>query len=187
MRVEPMAERLCREQLAASKCDFMIAVDDDRSQPANAFQTIDPQGRPIIVFTQALIDLAHNQDELAFVFGHEAAHHILGHIPRRQDQAKTGAILVGILGEASGLQGADLARVQEIGAGLAAQSYSKDFELEADALGAEVALRAGYDPMVGANFFTRLPDPGDRFMGSHPSNMQRQAVVAQAVRKLRGY
>lgn len=185
-RVEPVIEGMCRQKVRGRSCDFHIAVDDDASQPANAFQTLDPQGRPVIVFTKALLDMARNQDELAFVLGHEAAHHIAGHIPRRQDQAMTGAILVGILGQASGLSGAELQRVQEIGAGLAAQHYSKEFELEADSLGAEIALVAGYDPLRGAAFFTRLPDPGDRFMGSHPANAERQAVVAATVRRLGG-
>lgn len=185
-RMTPAVNRYCREILRSGNCSFQVAVDEDRSQPANAFQTLDDRGRPVIVFTRSLLGLSRNADELAFVLGHEAAHHIAGHIPRRQDQAMTGAILVGILGQSAGLSGAELQRAQEIGAGLAAQHYSKEFELEADALGAEIALAAGYDPIRGANFFTRLPDPGDRFMGSHPANAERLAVVRATVRRLTG-
>ena len=57
---------------------------------------------------------------------------------------------------------------------------------ELDALGAEIALAAGYDPIRGANFFTRLPDPGYRFMGSHPANAERLAVVRATVKRLAG-
>ncbi|SEC10179.1 Peptidase family M48 [Rhodobacter sp. 24-YEA-8] len=185
-RMTPVVIRFCREKLRRGNCAFQIAVDEDRAQPANAFQTLDDNGRPVIVFTRSLLNLAKNPDELAFVLGHEAAHHIAGHIPRRQDQAMTGAILVGILGQSAGLTGEELKRVQEIGAGLAAQHYSKEFELEADALGAEIAMAAGYDPIRGANFFTRLPDPGDRFMGSHPANSERLAVVRATVKRLAG-
>lgn len=185
-RMTPVVIRFCREKLRRGNCAFQIAVDEDRAQPANAFQTLDDNGRPVIVFTRSLLNLAKNPDELAFVLGHEAAHHIAGHIPRRQDQAMTGAILVGILGQSAGLTGEELKRVQEIGAGLAAQHYSKEFELEADALGAEIALSAGYDPIRGANFFTRLPDPGDRFMGSHPANSERLAVVRATVKRIAG-
>ena len=98
----------------------------------------------------------------------------------------TGAILVGILGQSAGLTGEELKRAQEIGAGLAAQHYSKEFELEADALGAEMAWLGGYDALKGANFFTRLPDPGDRLMGSHPANSERLAVVRATLKRLKG-
>ncbi len=182
----PAVNSFCRERLRSGNCNFLIAVDEDKDQPANAFQTLDDRGRPVIVFTRSLLKLARNKDELAFVLGHEAAHHIEGHIPRRQDQAMTGAILVGILGQSAGLTGEELLRAQEIGAGLAAQHYSKEFELEADALGAEIALAAGYDPLKGANFFARLPDPGDRFLGSHPANAERMAVVRATVKRLKG-
>lgn len=186
-RVAPVADQICRSQVRGRSCDFIIAVDDDPTAQANAYQTLDPQGRPMIVFTSGLLNMVENSDELAFVFGHEAAHHIAGHIPRRQDQAITGAIFAGVLAQIGGLGQADIQRVQEIGAGLAAQHYSKDFELEADALGAEIAWYAGYNPLRGAEFFTRLPDPGDRVLGSHPANAERRAVVAQRMAGLANY
>jgi len=72
------------------------------------------------------------------------------------------------------------------GAEVAARSYSRAFELEADALGAEIALLAGFDPVRGSGFFDRLPDPGDHFLASHPPNAQRKAQVAATVRRLTG-
>ena len=124
----------------------------------------------MIGFTLALIADARNADELAFVLGHEAAHHIEGHIPKRQDQAMSGALMAGILAQAGGASPEEVKAAQNLGAEMAARSYSKDFELQADALGAEVALVAGYDPLRGTAFFDRLPDPGDKFLGSHPPN-----------------
>ena len=58
----------------------------------------------------------------------------------------------------------------KLGAQVGARSYSKDFELEADALGTVITHRAGFSPLKGAAFFTRIPDPGDRFLGTHPPN-----------------
>lgn len=185
-RVEPVAERYCRDRGVAQTCDFRIVVDDRPGQPPNAFQTLDSFGRPVIGFTLALIADARNPDELAFVLGHEAAHHIAGHIPQRQEQAMSGALLAGVLAQASGLSPEEIRAAQNMGAEVAARSYSKEFELQADALGAEIALIAGYDPVAGSGFFDRLPDPGDRFLGSHPPNAQRKAQVAATVRRLRG-
>lgn len=185
-RVEPVAEEICRTRGAVRNCDFRIVVDDRPGQPPNAFQTVDSGGRPVIGFTLALIADARNPDELAFVLGHEAAHHIAGHIPRRQDQALTGALVAGVLAQASGLTPDEVRAAQNLGAEVAARGYSKDFELEADALGAEIALLSGYDPIRGTGFFDRLPDPGDRFLGSHPPNAQRKAQVMATVRRLQG-
>lgn len=185
-RVEPVAERYCRSRGVARTCDFRIVIDDRPGQPPNAFQTLDSNGRPVIGFTLALIADARNPDELAFVLGHEAAHHIEGHIPQRQEQALSGALLAGVLAQASGLSAEEIKAAQNLGAEVAARSYSRDFELQADALGAEIALIAGYDPVAGSGFFDRLPDPGDKFLGSHPPNAQRKAQVAATVRRLRG-
>jgi predicted Zn-dependent protease len=185
-RVEPVAERYCRSRGIARNCDFRIVIDDRPGQPPNAFQTLDKLNRPVIGFTLALIADARNPDELAFVLGHEAAHHIEGHIPKRQDQALSGALLAGVLAQASGLSPDEVTKAQNLGAEVAARSYSKDFELQADALGAEIALVAGYDPVLGTGFFDRLPDPGDKFLGSHPPNAARKAQVAATVRRLQG-
>jgi predicted Zn-dependent protease len=185
-RVEPVAESYCRSRAVARTCDFRIVIDDRPGQPPNAFQTLDSLNRPVIGFTLALIADARSPDELAFVLGHEAAHHIEGHIPKRQDQAMSGALLAGVLAQASGLSPEEIKEAQNLGAEMAARSYSKEFELQADALGAEIALVAGFDPVRGSGFFDRLPDPGDRFLGSHPPNAQRKALVVATVRRLQG-
>ena len=98
----------------------------------------------------------------------------------------SGALMAGILAQASGLTPEEVKQAQDLGAEVAARSYSKDFELQADALGAEIALVAGFDPVRGTAFFDRLPDPGDRFLGSHPPNAARKAVVAATVRRRTG-
>lgn len=175
--VEPVAERECRARTRNTSCDFLIVVDDRPDQPANAFQTLDESGRPIIAFTVQLIRDARNRDELAFVLGHEAAHHIAGHIARAQQNAVAGAVIAGSLAVllGGGPEAVDVAQRQ--GAQVGARTYSKSFELEADALGTVITARAGFDPVRGAEFFTRIPDPGDRFLGTHPPNAQRIATV----------
>jgi Zn-dependent protease with chaperone function len=184
-RVEPVAEALCRERARGVNCDLRIVVDDRRGQPPNAFQTVDRSGRPIVGFTLALIADARNADEIAFVMGHEAAHHVLNHIPRRMQTAQGAAILAGAMARANGATPEGIRAAEQFGAEMGARSYSKEFELEADALGVEIAYIAGYDPVKGAAFFSRLPDPGDRFLGTHPPNAERQAQVARVVARLR--
>lgn len=175
--IEPVAERECRARTTGVNCDFRIVVDDRPGQPANAFQTLDENGRPIVAFTLGLIADARNDDELAFVLGHEAAHHIAGHIGRQQQNAMAGAVIFAGIATLSGGDANAVRTAQELGAEVGARRYSKDFELEADALGTIITARAGYDPLRGAEFFTRIPDPGDRFLGTHPPNTARLDTV----------
>ena len=176
-RVEPVAESLCRDRSPRVNCDFLIRVDPNRAAPPNAFQSLDASGRPVLTFTQSLIAEARNRDEIAFVVGHESAHHIEGHIARQRQSAATGALVGGLIASVAGADGATVNQISRIGADVGARRYSRDHELEADALGTIITARAGFDPVRGAAFFSRIPDPGDRFLGTHPPNAQRIDVV----------
>jgi Zn-dependent protease with chaperone function len=176
-RVKPVAERECRNRSPQLNCDFRILVDDRPGQQINAFYTQDRSGRPIIGFTLPMIAAVRNTDELAFVLGHEAAHHIAGHIPRQQQNAAAGALILGGLASLSGASQGVIDQAVDIGAGVGARSYSKSFELEADALGTVITHRAGYAPLRGVEFFSQIPDPGNRFLGTHPPNADRVATV----------
>lgn len=182
--VEPVAEAECLRARPGANCDFRIVIDDRPGQPPNAFQTLDATGRPILAFTLALLAQTQNADEIAFVMAHEAGHHIAGHLDRQQANATVGAVLGGVLGQ--GLGGGDqgVRQAQQLGAALAARRYSKDFELEADRLGTRIAAYAGFDPVLGSQFFLRLPDPGDRFLGTHPGNAERMGEVARTAASL---
>lgn len=176
--VEPVAEAECRARAPDANCDFRIVVDDRPGLPPNAYQTLDDTGRPIIAFTILLIVEVRNRDEMAFILSHEAAHHIEGHLKRQQQNAEVGAVVFGQLASVIGGSDPDaIQAAQEFGAAFAARAYSKDFELEADALGTVIAAKAGYNPLRGAEFFFRIPDPGNTFLGTHPANADRLAIV----------
>jgi Zn-dependent protease with chaperone function len=183
-QVEPVAERECRRRTTGMICDFKIVIDDNEDEVPNAFQTLDKNGRPVIAFNIGLIRLAQNEHELAFVLGHEAAHHIRGHLVKQRKHAAAGALIFGGLATLTGGDAESVKSAQELGAVVGARSYSKDFELEADTLGTAIAKYSGYDPLVGARFFTRIPDPGDRFLGTHPPNRQRMDTVRNALNAL---
>lgn len=178
--IEPVAERECRRRASGANCDFKIVVDDRLNAPSNAYQFLDKSGRPIVAFTLAMILEAHNPDELAFVMGHEAAHHIRGHLARQNEAAAAAAVVFAGLAVLTGATAQGVESATELGAAVGARSYSKDYELEADALGTIITMRAGYDPVKGSEFFTRIPDPGNRFLGSHPPNAERRATVLRA-------
>ncbi len=183
-RMKPVAERECRQRAPQRNCNFKIVVDDRPNQPPNAFQTLDRNGRPILAFNLALIASVRNEDELAFVVGHEAAHHIAGHLQRQQQHASAGAIIMGGLAAMTGASDVGIRTASDLGAAVGARSYSKEFELEADALGTVIAHRAGFNPVRGAEFFNQIPDPGDRFLGTHPPHAARIATVRRVASQL---
>ena len=180
-RVEPVAERACRSNTKGLNCDFLIRIDDRRGIGANAYQTYDNSGRPVLAFTPALLRQMKNRDEVAFALSHEAAHHIRGHISQTQSSAQVGAILGAVIGSAVGLDqgGVDLAT--DIGGTVGARRFSKAFELEADSLGARIAEAAGYDALRGVLYFQDASDPGNQFLGTHPPNADRIRIVRRTV------
>lgn len=183
--VEPVAEEECARRNPGANCDFRIVVDDRPGMPPNAFQTLDGNGRPLLALTASLIAQMRNADEIAFVMSHEASHHIAGHLARQDENAMLGAAVFGELASReAGATAESIRMAQMVGAQVGARSFSKEFELEADALAVLVASQAGFDPIRGAEFFLRIPDPGNRFLGTHPSNAERIATVTRAAAEL---
>ncbi len=183
--VQPVATQECLRLTDGVNCNFLILVDTRPDAPPNAFQSEDKDGRPVLTFTSSLISDARNAHELAFVMGHEAAHHIAGHLARQRRNAMAGAIVFAGLATLTGASAAGVADAQKLGAAVGARSYSKEFELEADQLGTLITIRAGYSPEIGAQFFTRIPDPGDRFLGTHPPNGARMETVRRTAALIR--
>ena len=179
-RVIPVAVTECRQRTRA-RCDFQVGVDEDPSAPPNAFQTEAADGTPMLIFTETLLKDLQNVHELAFILGHEAAHHIEGHLDQTNRNATSGALIGGLTAAIFGADTSVIESASRIGGTVGARRYSKDFELEADFLGARITQRAGYDAVRGAEYFTRIADPGNRFLGTHPPNADRINTVRGAV------
>ncbi len=178
------ARAQCLRKTDGQKCDFKILVDLNPKAPANAFQTLDENQQPVIIFTRSIIQSAQNADELAFVMGHEAAHHVLGHIARQNENASASAAKFGDLARLQGASAAEIEEAQKLGAKVGVQAYVQSFELEADRLGTIITYNAGYNPLIGAKYFGRIPDPGDKFLSTHPPNAKRVQIVEQTARQL---
>lgn len=175
-RVEPVAEQVCRSIHRGAPrgfCDFRVTTINDPRQPPNAFQTIGQDGRPVIAFNVNMLRTVRNDHEIAFIFGHEAGHQIARHIEQTQANALAGALIGGLIIAASG---GDASVGVDIGAQIGGRSYSKKYELEADAIAAHIASRAGYSPEIGAKTFERTQ--GSRaLLATHPPSSDRQDRV----------
>lgn len=121
-----------------------------------------------------LLTAVSNDDELAGVLGHEIAHVNAHHLARQQDatQLLNYATLLGLL--LSAIQPA-------VGAGALALNtavqlkYRREFEQEADYLGAGYMRRAGYEPRGMLDFFQKMlaqqrvaPQAVPPYLLSHP-------------------
>ncbi len=178
-RVEPVAEATCRaenSQAAGRFCDFRLVVDNRPNQPPNAFQSIGKDGRPVITFNIAMLRTAQNDDELAFILGHEAGHQIAQHINKASTQATLGGILLGGIVAAAGGSQTAVRDAANIGGSVGARAYSQTFELEADVIGTYIADRAGYNARRGARSFARFSGGGG-IMSTHPPSGRRLATV----------
>ncbi|MBL4751185.1 MAG: M48 family metallopeptidase [Amylibacter sp.] len=183
-RVEPVAERSCRQihKNANPKfCDFVIKVNKDPRQPANAYQSIGQDGRPVITFNINMIRSIQNDHEIAFILGHEAGHQIAKHLGKTRQNQVAGAVLGGLLAAALG---ADMQSGADLGGLVGARSYSKGFELQADRIGTHIASRAGYNPVIGARSFNRTQG-SNAFLSTHPPSQDRINTVNQTAARIR--
>lgn len=173
---------LVRKLLAAMGQDpkaWTVRVLDTTPPTNNAFVV---GGEYVYVFT-GFLAAAQSDDELAFVLGHELGHSLLKHNERRQNdsamQLSQLAVLIAALSK-----GKTVKELGEFGEVFGAQ-YSQKDEAEADALGAAIAVRAGFDPLRGADFFTRMVKqndaaaPGATLTEAQLQSMRVQATLAQ--------
>jgi Zn-dependent protease with chaperone function len=188
-RIEASAEAMCRETHPSRPprtCDFDLRLVDDPRIGPNAFQTVRRDGRPVVAMTVQLVAETANADEIAFVLGHEAGHHIADHIAKSRSQAITGALVLGTIASLGNASQDVVSDMMDLGASLGGRAYSQSYELEADVLGAYIAARAGYDPERGSRVFARPAlAAGGGLLSTHPASTRRQATVAATAAEIR--
>jgi hypothetical protein len=137
---------------------------------------------------------ARSEAELAGVLAHEMAHVALRHGTNQASKAYLAQAGLGILGGLLGRKSNASQIVGSIGGvGLNAVflKFSRDDEYQADAVGAEMMAKSGYDPVAMATFFALLRseqarDPGklEGFFSSHPAAGDREARIRQLASNL---
>jgi predicted Zn-dependent protease len=140
----------------------------------------------IIYVNRGLIELARDEGELAGVLSHEISHVALRHVTAQVGKAMLAqmgvAVLGGVLGDGQKGQAAQFGA--QAGLQLYLLKYSRDYETQADVLGAQIMARAGYHPSGMVSFFRRLEGEGGgrrapRWLSSHPDLQSRAVRVTQ--------
>jgi hypothetical protein len=143
-------------------------------------------GGPIFI-NIGTIDAAANEAELAGVMAHEMSHVYMQHSVKQAEKGQTLQGLASILGAV--LPGNAIGNIGragiQIGAGTLSLKYSRGDEAQADAVGAIIAYRAGYNPKAMADFFQKLEQEagpgGPQFLSDHPNPGNRQEAVSREI------
>jgi len=129
------------------------------------------------------INAAQNEAQLAGVMAHEMSHVYMQHTAKSVHRQELGQIIGALGGIFGGTAGA-VARVGAAGAGLYLLKYSRKDEAQADAVGAIIMYKAGYNPMELANFFEILDKQGNsgpQFLSDHPNPGNRSSAIAKQI------
>ncbi len=149
-------------------------------------------GGPMYV-NRGMIEAARNEGEMAGVMAHEISHVALRHgtsqaTKQSNPLAQLGAIGL-ILGGAilGGQTGAQLGQMVVAGYFL---RYSREYETQADTLGAQILADAGYDPQDLANMFKTIQAENKggnppEWLSSHPNPSNRYENINRESRLLR--
>lgn len=158
-------------------CGYGVKFTSD--QRVNAFA----DGENIYI-TSGMMRFTNNDNELALVVGHEIGHNTMDHIPKSQGNALAGALIVGIIGAAVGVDTTNL------GAQMGRAAFSQDFEAEADYVGVYYAARAGFDVSDVAKVWRRMAatNPASIHLAgtSHPSSAKRFLAIEKTRDEIRG-
>src|SRR6188474_2321597 len=118
-------------------------------------------GGPMFV-QRGMFTAAATEGEVAGVMAHELSHVLLRHGTANASKAQNPWLqlgqLAGQIGGAvvGGGAGAAIAQGADFGLGTLLLKYSREYEKQADLLGAQIMARAGYDPRALAHMFETI-------------------------------
>ena len=165
--------------------EWSVAIVDD-PETVNAWCMA---GGRMAVYTGLFEKLKLTDAEFAQIMGHEISHALANHTAERMSRAmatSVGVVAVGVL--------ADNKIVAMGGAAVAAKMAlelpnSRTAEAEADQIGMELAVRAGYDPDAAVTLWQKMGAQGGskppEFLSTHPAPGNREAALAAMIPTMR--
>jgi hypothetical protein len=149
-------------------------------------------GGPMFV-QRGMFDAAASEGEVVGVMAHELSHVLLRHGTANASKAQNPWLqlgqIAGIVGGAvvGGATGSAIAQTSQFGLGTWLLKYSREYEKQADLLGAQIMARAGYDPRALARMFETIEREsknsggggGPQWMSSHPNPGNRTQYITK--------
>jgi Zn-dependent protease with chaperone function len=193
-RVEGYLERLGDRLVEAAPRELNNPVFEYSFSPVNLkdINAFALPGGPMFV-NRGMIEAARTEGEVAGVMAHELAHVLLRHGTANATKAQgfqigalAGAIAGAVIG---GGWGQIIQQGSQFGLGTWLMKYSRDYERQADLIGAQIMARAGYDPRELAHMFETIQkqggNGGPEWLSSHPNPGNRTQAITQEAAKLR--
>jgi len=188
--VDRIGERLAQQVPAEFQHrEFDYTFDVVNLAEINAFAL---PGGPMFAH-RGMLEKAGSEAEIAGVLAHEISHVALRHGTAQASKAgkyqmgQVGAAIVGAI--IGGGWGEAVSTVGQLGFGAAFLRYSRDYEKQADLLGAQIMARSGYDPRAMATMFQRIEkESGGRapeWLSNHPNPGNRAAYITKEAQALR--
>ncbi len=154
-------------------------------------------GGPMFV-QRGRFDNAASEAEVVGVMAHELSHVLLRHGTANATKAQNPWLQLGQLAGAvggavvGGAAGSAIAQGSQFGLGTLLLRYSRDYEKQADLLGAQIMARAGYDPRALGRMFETIErvsrssggGGGPQWMSSHPNPGNRTVYINQEAQML---
>ena len=169
--------------------DFRYTFDVVNLREINAFAL---PGGPMYAH-RGMIEKAGSEAEVAGVLAHEISHVALRH--GTAQATKAGKYQMGQIGSAilgaiiGGRTGEVVSGAGQFGFGAAFLRYSREYEKQADLLGAQIMARTGYDPRAMASMFETIGreggSRGPEWLSNHPDPGNRSAYITREAQSLR--
>jgi len=169
--------------------EFRHSFEVVNQKEINAFAL---PGGPMFL-NRGMIEASTTEGEMAGVMAHEISHVALRHGTAQATKGQkfqVGAIAGQILGAiVGGAAGSVIAQGSQFGLGAYFLKYGREYERQADLLGAQILARAGYDPREMANMFRTIQEQGGRsgpeWLSSHPDPGNRYNAILNESKSLR--
>jgi len=166
--------------------DYDFTVLD--SDLINAFAV--PGG--FVFITRGLLETIDNEAELAMVLGHEIGHVAAMHGVQmiQKEMGQNALTILGTIGAAvaAGPEAMLMvANTADLFSSLYLLGYSRDNERQADNLGLQYMMRAGYDPQAALTFLKKLGASDedskgwDLYFRTHPSTKERIEIIESMI------
>ncbi len=168
---------------------FKYSFETVNVRDINAFAL---PGGPMFV-NRGMIEAANSEGEVVGVMAHELSHVLLRHGTAQASKAGkyqmgqiAGAVLGAIIG---GTVGQVVAQGTQFGLGASFLRFGREYERQADIMGAQLMARAGYDARDMAAMFRTIEKQGGpsgpEWLSDHPNPGNRSAYIEKEAQALR--
>lgn len=187
-RVNQITSKLIKQAIikrpASKNWDWSIKVIDD----PNTVNAWCMAGGKMAIYTGLINQLKATDDEIAQVMGHEISHALANHSAERMSVAMASEVAVGVYNKVTGsvpTEGSLATMAAQVAITL---PNSRTSESEADAIGIEIAAKAGYDPNAAVTLWQKMAKLGSgsslEFMSTHPSPENREKALKKMIPKM---